>query len=108
MPRDTSADHKRIVFEGGTYGEPGFEYFADIGARDFTDDEYEHELTDDQRALMATRPDLYVDKGPASQAQLVRETRRTERQAAAAARAAEQSGEQAAAPAAGTGQADKE
>ncbi len=71
-------EHTRIKFKGGEYGEEKFEYFASIGARDLTDQEYD-QLDDEQKEQIASRPDLYEDKGTAKQAERQREKQREER-----------------------------
>jgi hypothetical protein len=61
---------------------PGFpgEHFAIVPMRDFTDDEYDNELDDEQRELIASRPDLYEDRGTAEDARKEREARAAERE----------------------------
>lgn len=88
MPRE----HIRIKWKGlqptddegnPTPGFPG-EHFAIVPIKDFTDDEYEHELDDEQRAMIASRPDLYEDRGTAEDAAEAREERRAARRSSSA------------------------
>lgn len=57
----------RIEYMGPRPGEEGFpgEYFATIGTRDLTDQQYEIELSDEERELIKSRDDLYKDHGEA-------------------------------------------